>query len=147
MTFAARHYQRCEPTRICYCRIRPARHQRLHNRERTSATRPVQRSLSITILCIDIVLAPVLDEPVRDGGLVAVDGVHQRCSLLKPLLLQHRRINQHVLLHRLQILIDNVEEDGMAGHGWKKTLGAWRGKELACLCWCGWVKGRKALNK
>jgi hypothetical protein len=102
MAFNARLHQRCP--QVCYCRIRSARHQRLHNRERTKDARVVQFSYSKTILRVHVVLAPVLDEPVCDCGFAAVDGEEQRCHLIIPLFLQHRRVRQHVLLHRLHIL-------------------------------------------
>ena len=59
----------------------------------------VQCSLSMINLCVHIMLASVLDEPVCDGGLSQINGLGQ---WHKPSFrVQHRCIRQHALLYCL----------------------------------------------
>lgn len=71
---------------------------------------------AIEICCLEVVLAPVPDEPHGDGGLLVADGPHdgRHPGTALPLR-QHRPVRQHVLLDRLQVAVLDVEEDGMRG--------------------------------
>ena len=67
---------------------------------------------------LTLVLAPVLDEPQRDGGLLLLQGVGQGCVLPGSSNLQRGRVGQHALLHRRQVPKQDLVEDGVAvGHG------------------------------
>ena len=102
-------------------------HQRLHHRQQAESARPVERRLPIGVARVQVVLAPVLDQPqgdggISDGGLAGVDGPHQRRhSINLHPLLQHRRVRPHPPLHLLQVAALDVAEDGvnllLLGHG------------------------------
>lgn len=90
----------------------------------------MQSRLATGICGVDVVLAPVLDQPERDCGLVREDRAHQgRPPANAPPLLQHRRIGQYALLHRLQVAALKVVEDRvllllLLGHGAGRAAGS-----------------------
>ncbi len=102
-------------------------HQRLHDRQQASRAcrverRRVERRRSPACPRLQVVLAPVLDQPGGDGGLAVVDGEQQlrHFPVLLQALLQHRRVRRHAPLHLLQVAAVDVAEDGVLlplGHG------------------------------
>ena len=62
-------------------------------------------------------LTAVLDEPERDGRLRVQNGMNERCVVTRTFLVQYSHIRQHAPLHRLQVAVDDLVEDGVARHG------------------------------
>lgn len=94
------------------CRVTACRHKRLYHPELAEFRGMVHSSPAIVICFLKVVLAPMLNQPQRDGGLLALDGIHDgRQPVIAPPFLQHRPVRPDALLHRLQVVVLDVAED------------------------------------
>ena len=79
-------------------------------------------------------LAPVLDQPERDGGLLRADGMGERRVLPVIAFLEHCSVGQHVLLHRLEVIVLNATEDEVPDHAVEAS------SRPADETWCIWKR-------